>query len=373
MGEIRDGQQLSDDNQPTAPNPPDFFFERIVKLSLLGLLAYWSFVLVRPFLTILLWALILTVTLYPAFNWMSRRLGGRPRIAAATLTLFSLIVFTGPVVWLGINMTESLASFSERMNSGAITIPPPPDAVRTWPLIGEPLHRIWVLGSTNLKSAMMEALPYLAPLRTLARNMAQSAATGIPSFLLSLIAAGFLFCPAPQLLSGARKLSRRLLPEHGQEYIRLAGTTVRNVSQGVVGISLLQAILSGAGFVASGVPAAGLLALAVLVFGILQFPGLVLVPVIIWGWFALEPQIALALTAYLIPVALMNNVLSPIVMAHGLRTPMIVIFIGVLGGAIAYGIIGLFIGPIILAVGWELTVAWVKQEEVLPPPGHGNE
>jgi len=361
------------ESQDQRARQPDIFFERVVKLLLLGLLAYWCFVLVRPFLTILLWTLILTVTLYPAFSWTSRQLGGQRKLAAAAITLFSLILFTGPVIWLGLSMMESLSSLSGRVNAGAITIPPPPEQVRSWPLFGESLHRIWTLGSINLKSALAEALPYLEPLRTLVRNMAKSAVTGIPSFLISLIATGFLLCPAPTLLNGGRKLSRRLLPEHGQEYIRLAGDTIRNVSQGVVGISLLQALLSGAGLAAAGIPGAGLLALAVLVCGILQFPGLVLVPVIIWGWLALEPQIAMALTAYLIPVALMNNILSPIVMAHGLRTPMIVIFIGVLGGAIAYGIIGLFIGPIILAVGWELAVAWVRQEAITLAPQHRKE
>jgi len=131
----------------------------------------------------------------------------------------------------------------------------------------------------------------------------------------------------------------------------------------VIGIALLQAILSGFAFAVAGIPAAGLLALAVLIFGILQLPGVVLLPVIIWSWTAMQPIAALILTAYLIPVSLINNVLGPIVMAHGLKTPKLVIFVGVIGGAFAHGIIGLFIGPIILAVTWELIVAWFKHEE----------
>src|SRR6185312_3576447 len=148
-------------------------------------------------------------------------------------------------------------------------------------------------------------------------------------------------CPAPSFVQALRELSHRILPARGQEFVKLAGATIRNVSQGLIGIAILQAILSGLGFIIAGIPGSGLLALAVLIFGILQLPGIVLFPVIIWTWTAMQPTVALALTAYLVPVSLINNVLSPIVMAHGLGTPMPVIFVGVIGGAITHGIIGL--------------------------------
>ncbi len=119
----------------------------------------------------------------------------------------------------------------------------------------------------------------------------------------------------------------------------------------------------------AGIPGSGLLALAVLIFGILQFPSIVLLPVMIWSWVTMPLTAALVFTAYIVPVGLINNILSPIVMAHGLKTPMLVIFIGVMGGAVAHGIIGLFLGPIVLAVTWELIVAWVKHEEAPTPPG----
>ena len=357
----------ADRKQPEGANSSDLFFERMAKLSLLGLLVYWSFVIVRPFLTILLWSLILTVSLYPAFNWVARHLGGRRKLAAAIMTLVSLAVVTGPVIWLGLSMVEGLSIFSDQMNSGTIAIPPPPDEIKSWPLIGGRIHHIWTLASANLKSAVSETLPYLDPLKSLARKMAQNAATGIPIFIVSFIASGFLFPAAPTLLEGGRKLSRSILPVHGQEYLKLAGATIRNVAQGVIGVSVLQSVLAGGGFIVAGVPGSGLLALAVLIFGILQFPGIVFLPVMIWGWTALTPSAALGLTAYLLPVSLINNFLSPIVMAHGLRTPMIVIFVGVLGGTIAHGIIGLFVGPIILAVSWELILAWVKKQDVLLP------
>ena len=347
----------------------DDIFEILTKLGLLGLLLFWSIVLLRPFLSIVLWSLILTVTLYPAFDWIARHLGGRRKLAAAIVTVLGLFVFTGPVIWLGLSMIEGLGALSERLNAGAITIPPPSDEIRTWPLIGERLYYFWSLASANLKGALTEALPYLQPLRGIARKMAQNAATGIPVFLLSLIIAGFLFSPAPSLVGAIRKLSQRVLPVRGQEFVQLAGATMRNVSQGVIGVALLQTILAGIGFMIAGVPEGGLLALAVLIFGILQFPGIVLLPIIIWSWTAMPVTAALAFTAYLLPVSLMDNILRPIVMAHGLKTPLPVIFIGVMGGAVAHGIIGLFLGPIVLAVTWELIVAWVRHEDGPLSPG----
>ena len=177
-----------------------------------------------------------------------------------------------------------------------------------------------------------------------------------------------MFPPAPSLLETVRTLSQRILPTRGQELLKLAGATIRNISQGVIGISLLQAILAGLGFLVAGIPESGLLAIAVLISGILQIQGLVVFPVLVWIWASMQTTAALALTAYLLPVGFLNNVLGPIVMAHGLKTPMLVIFIGLMGGAVAHEIIGLFIGPIVLAVTWELIAAWMKHGAAAAAP-----
>ena len=341
----------------------DDIFELAVKLGLFFFLVYWSSVLLRPFLSIALWSVILTVTLYPAYSWTARFLGGRRKLAAVLVTAISLLVFTGPIIWLGMSMIEGIASLSQRLSAGDIAIPPPSEEVKGWPFIGERLFHLWDLASTNLHSAITEALPYLSPFRSTARSMAEGVATGIPTFLVSLIIAGVLFPPAPSLLEGIRTVSQRILPARGQELVKLAGTTIRNVSQGVIGISFLQAISAGSGFLVAGIPGSGFLALGVLVTGILQVQGLLFIPVLLWIWTSMETTTALALTAYLGPVGVLNNVLNPIIMAHGLKTPMLVIFIGLMGGALAHGIIGLFIGPIVLAVTWELIAAWIKHEE----------
>jgi predicted PurR-regulated permease PerM len=152
-----------------------------------------------------------------------------------------------------------------------------------------------------------------------------------------------------------------VLSDRGEEMLQLAGATIRNVSRGVVGVALLQAILGGIGFLAAGIPGAGLLTFLALLLGILQIgPSLVFVPTIIWCWFQMDTTTAVLFTVYMIPVGFIDNVLRPIIMAHGLTTPMPVILVGVFGGTIAYGLIGLFFGPIILSVAWALWQAWVR-------------
>ena len=153
----------------------------------------------------------------------------------------------------------------------------------------------------------------------------------------------------------------RALSQRGKEFVQLAGATVRNVSRGVVGIALLQAVLAGAAFLAVGIPAASVLAFAALLLGILQVgPAILFLPIVVWSWTAMETMQALIFTAYMIPVGLIDNVLKPILMARGLTTPMPVIMVGVIGGTIAYGIVGLFFGPIVLSVAWAVMVAWAQ-------------
>jgi predicted PurR-regulated permease PerM len=191
---------------------------------------------------------------------------------------------------------------------------------------------------------------------------------GLLEFLVSIIVAGFLFSPGPRLVSGLVMFFRRVLSDRGEEMVRLAGTTIRNVSRGVIGIALLQSMLAGVGFLVAGLPAAGIFAFLALLLGIVQIgPGILLIPIAAWSWTAMEMPGALIFTVYLILVSLVDNILKPIVVARGLNTPMLVTMIGVFGGTIAYGIVGLFFGPIVLSVAWALMEAWVKEAAAMEP------
>ena len=358
-------------NMPSADQDPSSrdqftatWVELTVRLGVLGLLLYFSFLLVRPFISIAIWSVVLTVALYPVYEWMVHLLGGRRRLAAALLTLLTLLIVIGPATWLAFGLIDSLRILSERLDPSALALPQPRETVKSWPLIGEQIYQFWDLASNNLQAALAKIAPYLKPIGSNLLTIAADAGTGAIKFFIAIIIAGFLYSPAPLLVDALRKFSRRLASGRGEEFVQLAGATIRAVSRGVIGISALQAFFAGLGLMVAGIPGASLITSAVLILGIIQIgPSIVLIPLIIWSWTVMETATALLFTAYMIPVNLMDNALRPVVMGRGLQTPTLVILIGVIGGTISYGITGLFLGPIILAVIWELLVAWTRERE----------
>jgi predicted PurR-regulated permease PerM len=338
--------------------------ELTIRLGVLGLLLYLSFTLVRPFITIAIWSIVLTVALYPVYDWMVGQLGGRRRLAAILLTTLNLFIVIGPATWLTLGLIDSLGNLSENFDLSALTLPSPPNIVKTWPIIGDSIYQFWDLASTNFRAALAKIAPQLKPLGSILLRIAEGAGIGAIKFFIAIVVAGFLFPPAPSLVNAITLLSRRLASGRGEKFVQLAGATIRAVSRGVIGISALQAFLAGLGLTAVGIPGASLITSAVLILGIIQIgPSIVLIPVIIWGWTTMETMTAFLFTIYMIPVNLLDNILRPLVMARGLDTPMLIILIGVIGGTISYGITGLFMGPIVLAVIWELLVVWIRERE----------
>ena len=355
----RDQKHSSTPDQSTTP-----FIETAIRFGALALLLYWSWILVSPFVPIVIWSVVLTVALYPVFEWVSFRLGGRRRLAAVLITILSLLIIIGPATWLALGLVDSLRMISDQLDPATLTIPPPPQSLRDWPLIGDPIYQFWDLASTNMRAALGKILPQLKPLGSSLLRIGADTGLGIIKFLASIIVAGFLFLQAPAFVDAAKKFSRRLNSARGEEFVNQAVATIRAVSRGVIGISVLQALLAGIGLMVAGVPQVSLITFAVLILGIIQIgPSIVLIPVIIWSWTAMETSSALLFTAYMLPVNLIDNFLRPIVMGRGLKTPMLVILIGVIGGTLSFGITGLFLGPIVLAVIWELLVAWIGDQE----------
>ena len=334
-----------------------------LRLGVLVLLLYFSFALLRPFISIAIWSVVLTVALYPVYDWMVVRLRGRRRLAAVVLTILSLLIVIGPATWLALGLVDSFVAMSERLDLASLTVPTPPETVKDWPLVGDALYQFWNLASTNLKAALTKIVPQLKPVAGMLLQVTAGAGVGAIKFFIAVIVAGFLFPWAPSLAHATIVFSRKLASARGEKFVHLAAATIRAVSRGVIGISVLQAFLAGLGLMVAGVPAASLITSAVLILGIVQIgPSIVLIPIIVWSWMAMETTAALLFTAYMIPVNLLDNILRPVVIGRGLETPMLVILLGVLGGTIAYGISGLFLGPIVLAVIWELLSVWIDDE-----------
>jgi predicted PurR-regulated permease PerM len=366
---------MDDDERPTEARQTrlartsEEVIQIAIRLALLAGLIYWSFVLLSPFIPILLWSAVLAVALYPAYDWLTVHLGQRPRIAAILVTLAVLAVFLGPAAWLGIGLVEGLRNVSDQLTSGNLTIPTPPDSVKNWPVIGATLYEYWQMASLNLASAFKEIAPYLKPLAGPVLAIAGSAGTGTLMFLAAVVISGFLYPYGPPLAAASHRALTRVVAHRSESFLALAGATIRTVLQGVIGVAAIQALLAGIVLKIAGVPNASVLAFAILVLGIIQIGALpILIPVVIWTWMVKDAGTAVLITIFLAVVGISDNALKPVFMGRGLSTPVVVIFIGVIGGTLAHGIIGLFIGPIILAVAWELMIAWIGSEEVIPIP-----
>jgi len=337
------------------------FTDLAIRLALLALFIYLSLTLVRPFISVIIWSIVVAVALYPVFEWVAGMLGGRRRIAAAVTTIFSLLVVLGPATWLVLGVIESIRLLLEQLDASTLALPQPAESVKDWPIVGERMFQFWDLAATNIKAAAAKVTPHLRPIGGTLLHVAAGAGAGTLKFLAAVVIAGFLFVPGPALVRGLVSFARRIAAERGEKFVKLAGTTIRTVAQGVLGISALQALLAGFGLMIADVPAASLLTTAVLILGIVQIgPALVLLPLVLWSWAAMDTGPAVLFTIYMLCVSALDNILKPLIMRRGLTTPTLVVLIGLIGGTLSYGVTGLFLGPIVLSVLWELGAAWIS-------------
>jgi predicted PurR-regulated permease PerM len=263
-------------------------------------------------------------------------------------------------------LAESVRQLYDQIDFGSISLLSPPESIKTWPMIGDELFRLWAFALDNIGDLLVKLGPQLKSLAGSFLRVSAGAGLGTVSFVLAIVVMGFLLPSSASILRYVRGFARKLEPSRGEHFVDIAGATIRAVARGVVGISVLQAILASIGFVAAGIPQASLLTFAVLIFGIVQIgAAVVIIPVVIWSWFFMGTSTAVIFTLYMMAVGVMDNILKPLVMGRGLEAPTLAILIGVIGGALAFGISGVFLGPIILTVVWTLFLAWIDEPEPL--------
>lgn len=337
----------------------DFF----IRLLALSLVTVWCFVILRPFIGVILWGIILTIAIFPVFLWLKARLGGRAKLAATILTLLGIAIIVGPVSVMATVFVSNAQDFADSIAAGTFHIPPPPEGIATWPLFGKALQHLWQRASVNLVSVLTQFQPQLKELAKSLLFLAGNIGLTLLQFLISIIIAGVLMLNTKGLSRTLTRALSRLTPTQGEAFILLAASTIRNVTRGIIGVSLIQSLLIGIGLIVAGIPAAALLTLLCLLLAIIQIgPGIVIIPALIYAWSTMPSLSAILFTVWMVPCMLIDNVLKPLFMARGLPVPMVVILIGVLGGTLAHGIVGLFIGPVILSLGYELVRAWINQQ-----------
>ena len=337
-----------------------FAIDLAIRIALLAAVVFGSLQLLRPITPMLLWAVILAVAVYPLFAMLRRRLGLRRWMAATLLSVVLLVLLVAPVVMLAGSAIDTLEAYARDLMRGEHILPPPPETIQNWPVIGQRLHEFWLNAANDLRAVLKTHVGQLTSAGRWIGGIAAGLALEILQFATAIIIAGAMLAYSEHLTATARDLAGRVADAKGRHFLEIAGSTIRNVSQGVIGIAVLQSALLGIGMLVVGVPFAGAITFVALVLAIVQVgPGIVMLPVLIWAWMSLPLGIAAIYTAYTIPLLLVDNVLRPIVMARGLQTPMVVILAGVICGTLAGGLIGLFVGPVVLAVFYDLVVAWI--------------
>ena len=338
--------------------------ELAIKLGLIVLLILLCFQIMAPFLLPVLWGVILAIALYGGFTKISSWLNGHQNWAAALITVLTLVLLLGPVGILAAKLVENLQDVATELQTGAIEIPAPPPAVIGWPFIGEPLYSFWTLAATDLDYAISEQASYLEDAGRWLLDLAAGLGGGFLQFLFAVLIAGLLLPNAASARRAIFNFADKVTEENGAYLVNLSGATIRNVAVGIMGIALLQSLLSGMAFLAIEVPAAGLLAFLVLLFSAVQIgPLIVVVPVIGYVFWTAELLPAILFTAWIIPVSFLDTALKPILVSRGLDTPMIVIFVGVIGGTLSFGIVGLFVGPVALGIGYKLLTEWTRRDD----------
>jgi predicted PurR-regulated permease PerM len=340
--------------------------EAFIRIGVVSLLAVWCFKIGRPFIQIILWGIIIAVALRPTHRKIQSMLNDRGKLAATLITLFALLLFIQAGVMLSGTLLDGAKQVSIKIKEGTLVVPPAPQSVKTWPIIGKPLHQAWSLASVNLKDTLASFTPQLSAFsQWLLANAARSG-VAILKFMVSIVIAGILLVKADSGYKAAQAIGRRLAGEGGVELVDLAGSTLRSVTKGIIGVAVIQSLLAGLGFFAAGVPGAGLWALLVLIIAVAQVPTfLVLGPIILYVFSTASMVTAVLFTVWSIFVGLCDNFLKPILLGRGVQVPMIIVFIGAIGGFISSGIIGLFIGAIVFVVGYQLFLAWLHQKATL--------
>ena len=341
--------------------------EAAIRIGLLVLMLLWCFKILDPFITPIIWGTIIAVATWPGYLRLRGAMGERSRLAAVAFTVIALLTLIVPTAMLSTTVVTNVHDVAADLSDGSLTIPPPWSGVGKLPIVGESIEQFWSLAAQNLSAALKTVEPELKKVGVWLLTTAAGAGFALLQFLVSVLIAGVLLAHGRGGADTAAAVAERLAGDRGAEFIELAGQTVRGVARGILGVALIQSLIAGLGFIVAGVPGAGIWALLCLILGVAQIGILpVIIPVILYLFSTADTTTAVLFLIFAIPVSLIDNILKPILLGRGSRVPMVIIFLGAIGGFLSSGIIGLFIGAVILSLGYELFMAWLRQK---PEPG----
>jgi predicted PurR-regulated permease PerM len=339
--------------------------EVAIRLTLVAGLACWCFLIFLPFLMPLVWGIVIAVALSPLFSRLESLLGGRRRLAGTLFILVGIGALVVPAYLLSESFFEGVKWLRVQEAKDAIHVPPPPPAVADWPLIGDRVHEVWTQASENLEVTLRQFGPQV---RSFGSRLL-STLTGFGfAFLMTIVAiviAGVMLVYSEGGGRTVRAIGARVGGVQGEAAVDLATQSIRSVAYGVVGVAAVQAVLAAVGLFLADVPAAGLWVGLVLILAVAQLPPLVILgPAIIYVAATSDSTLTQVLfTIWSLIVSFSDMFLKPMFLGRGMQIPMPVILIGAVGGMLRAGIIGLFVGAVVLAIGYKMFTAWMKQAE----------
>ena len=336
--------------------------EVAIKITVLSVLIVYAFQLVKPFITPVIWGIILAVAVEPLIAKIADKFGGKRTLAATLFVVTIIAALVIPTVLLIISSFDAVQLLNEQIDAKTLVIPAPPAGVSEWPVIGEPLYKAWHLAIKNLEAALKQFAPQIKSISVAALGSVGGGFAGILLVILSTCISGVFLAKAETCSTFAKSLFRRVGGESGADMADLSTATIRSVMLGVVGVAVIQAALSAIGMVFVGVPAAILWTLMVLVCAVSQLPPIIILgPVAAYVFSVNETTPAVIFLVWAILVSVSDSFLKPMLMGRGVDIPMLVILIGAIGGMMFSGIIGLFVGAVVLAIFYRLFISWMNQ------------
>ncbi|RLD68619.1 MAG: AI-2E family transporter [Bacteroidetes bacterium] len=338
-------------------------FDLILKMGTLFLVILLCFKILKPFLGMLIWGLIIAIILFPVFERLRNLLGKRNKLSSILLTVVALSILILPSIWLVNQLVEGLKFLAGNIQGGDLSIPPPTESVADWPIIGEWLYDNWLQLSENMEESLRGFMPQIVEWGEKTLGTLANTGLGVLQFAASIIIAGIFLIFFEKGSDSGRKIFQKVVGARGDEFLEISLQTIRNVTTGVLGVAVIQTTLMGLGLILANVPLAAVWIVLILVMTIAQLPVLLFnIPLIIYLFAFMDPLPAVLWTLYFLVMGMIDNILKPLLMGKGLNVPMLVIFLGALGGFMAFGFIGLFLGSIVLSLAYKLYLTWVNSE-----------
>jgi len=338
--------------------------ESLIKTALVFLVIYACFIIFKPFLIPVVWAIIIAVALYPLHLKLSRIIGNKSGLSAIIITVILLLTLIVPTIIFLDVLVDSMKELATQLKEDTFKIPPPPDKVGDWPVVGKSIEKTWLFFSDNMTAALETFKPQIRNIGEWLLSTISGLAIGLILFILSIIIAGVFLTHSANGYILATTIFTKIMGEKGTKMVHNSKATVKSVVNGVLGTALIQSTLIAIGFFVADVPGAPVLSIIVLFLAIVQIPTfLVVLPVVIYMFTVMSGLGAVLLTIWLILASISDNFLKPMLLGRGMEIPMLVILIGSIGGMILIGITGLFIGAVVFALGYQLFQIWVENNQ----------